>query len=303
MDALDEVLAGVRFRALLSARMRLAAPWAFVGARDEHTHFYVITEGRARMTFTAGRGPLTLRAGDVVLVAAGTTHTIHDPTSRAPTRRLEWPAASVFELAGTGPTTELSSGCLEVEDPDRTPLWAALPEVLHVSGARARARPLLHGTTRLLGDGALDGPGGHTVAARLADVLVIEVIREYLRTAGAELAGWLGGLTDPRLHRALSAMHREPERTWSVVRLARLSGMSRTAFATRFSARLGRGPLDYLRILRLQRAATMLRTRDDASIGDIAARVGYGSEAAFSRAFGRWAGMPPSAYRRRARGN
>lgn len=304
MDILADVLSTVRFQAALSLTLRLAAPWAFTGARDSHAHFYVILEGGAQLVFPGARRPRALAAGDALLLAAGTAHELRDArgTTVARARAVAW-SPDARELAGDGPLTRILSGCLLIGDPDRSPLWAALPDLLHVPGTRAHALPTLGAVIRLLADEATTaGPGGDALALRLADILVIELIREHLRHAGAELVGWLGGLGDPRLSPALTAMHSAPAEPWSVDRLARLAAMSRTAFATRFSAQVGRGPLEYLRTLRLHRAALLLRTGDDPSIGEVATRVGYDSETAFRRAFTRWAGAPPAAYRRRARG-
>lgn len=306
MDVLADVLATVRFQAALSNSLRLAAPWAFTGALDTHAHFYVVTDGTAQLVFPGARRPRALGAGDALLLAAGTAHQLRDAQGgvvpRA--RELAWSAVrDAREFAGDGPITRILSGCLLLGDPERTPLWAALPDLLHVPGARARELPTLAAVIRLLGDDATTtGPGGDALALRLADILVIELIREHLRNAGAELSGWLGGLGDPRLSPALAAMHQAPAEPWSVDRLARIAAMSRTAFATRFSAQVGSGPLEYLRALRLHRAALLLRTGEDPSIGEVATRVGYDSETAFRRAFTRWAGAPPAAYRRRARG-
>jgi AraC-like DNA-binding protein len=303
MDVLADVLATVRFQAALSGSLRVAAPWALVGALDGHAHVYLIVEGGAQLALPARR-PRLLAAGDVVLLAAGTAHTLRDGGGgRGPARVMTWPDARTTELGGPGPVTRLISSCLLIEDAERTPLWSALPDVLHVPGARARELAPLAAAARLLADDAVtDGPGGEAIGLRLADILVIELIREHLRSAGAELVGWLGGLGDPRLSPALAAMHRAPAEAWSVDQLARLSAMSRTTFATRFSGQIGRGPLDYLRLLRLQRAAHLLRTDAAASIAEVATRVGYDSEAGFRCAFRRWAKVSPAGYRRRTRG-
>jgi AraC-like DNA-binding protein len=303
MDVLADVLATVRFQAALSGSLRVAAPWALAGAVDGHAHFYLIVEGGAQLVLPARR-PRPLGVGDVVLLAAGTAHTLRDGGGgRGRPRVMSWPDAGSAEVGGPGPVTRLISSCLLIEDAERTPLWSALPDVLHVPGARARELAPLAAAARLLADDAVTGgPGGDAIGLRLADILVIEMIREHLRNAGAELVGWLGGLGDPRLSPALAAMHRAPATPWTVDQLARLSAMSRTSFATRFSAQIGRGPLDYLRILRLQRAAHLLRTDVGASIAEVATRVGYDSEAGFRRAFNRWATVSPASYRRRTRG-
>ncbi|UJR85593.1 AraC family transcriptional regulator [Sandaracinus amylolyticus] len=301
-SVLDDVLSRVRLRASISASLRLGGAWSFDLGRDARAHFYVVTEGSARIV-ASGRKPTRLDARDVALVAAGTDHSLRDGWSGASTavREVRWPAKGVVELEGGGPITRIHSGCLHVDELHAAPLWSALPDVLVVRARRARAIPALDAVLRLLeGDAVTRGPGGQALAARLADVLVIEMVREHLRTSARELRGWLSASHDPRLARSIAAMHRAPAEAWSVDRLARVAGMSRTTFATRFSAQVGRAPLEYLRALRLQHAAMLLREDESASIAEVAAQVGYGSEPAFRRAFKRWASTAPARFRRLA---
>ena len=144
--------------------------------------------------------------------------------------------------------------------------------------------------------GALQ-PGGEAAITRLADILVIQVIRAWLARDPAAPTGWLGVLRDERIGRALALIHRDPARAWTVAALASEVAMSRSAFAARFAALVGEPPMRYVARWRMLAAHTRLR-EDGASLGELAERLGYQSEAAFSRAFKRIMGVPPGAARR-----
>ena len=139
------------------------------------------------------------------------------------------------------------------------------------------------------------------VVSRLADILFVQIVRGYLATLGGDGHGWLRALADPKIGAALSLIHQRPERTWTVGGLATRVNMSRSAFALRFTQTVGEPPLRYVTRWRMQKAAGLLR-QGRAPLAEIASRVGYDSEAAFSKAFKRCIGCAPGAYRRSARG-
>ena len=139
--------------------------------------------------------------------------------------------------------------------------------------------------------------GGETVITRLADILVIQAIRSWIEQDPAAQTGWLGALRDPQIGRAISLIHRDPARTWTVASLADEVAMSRSAFAARFAELVGEPPMHYVTRWRMHAAVTWLR-EDDATLGELALRLGYQSEAAFSRAFKRFMGLSPGAVRR-----
>jgi AraC-like DNA-binding protein len=143
-------------------------------------------------------------------------------------------------------------------------------------------------------------PGAHTVVSRLADILFIQIVRGYLAGLPEDATGWLGALKDQQIGAALTLIHQNPERDWTVLALAEQVAMSRSAFAARFNRIVGEPPLHYLTRWRMQKAAGLLR-EGQASLAEIAEQVGYDSEAAFSKAFKRAIGSAPGAYRRAAR--
>jgi AraC-like DNA-binding protein len=138
--------------------------------------------------------------------------------------------------------------------------------------------------------------GGECVLARASELMFVEVIRRYVATLPPEQTGWLAGLRDPFVGRALAALHDRPAEPWTVESLAREAALSRSALAERFAHLVGEAPMQYLTRWRMQLAATLLRTRA-ASVFEAAVEVGYASEAAFSRAFKKIVGVPPAAWR------
>ena len=178
-------------------------------------------------------------------------------------------------------------------------LLPLLPPLMHVQGGRSPTAGWLDVTLRMMVDELDSGrPGGEVLVARLADLLLVHVLRSWIEES-SKRTGWLTALGDPRLGRALGCIHAEPGRAWSVDALAREAGMSRSAFFTVFSDRVGETPAAYLLRWRMALARERLRRGSD-GLAQVAEAVGYGSEAAFSRAFKRHVGESPSKWRRRA---
>ena len=143
-------------------------------------------------------------------------------------------------------------------------------------------------------------PGGEAVITRLGDILVIQAIRAWIESDPAAQRGWLGALHDPQIGRAISTIHRDPARNWTVASLARELAMSRSAFAARFTELVGEPVMSYVARWRMQVAVAALKDDEGATVGQLADRLGYRSEAAFSRAFKRVIGVSPGAIRRSA---
>jgi AraC-like DNA-binding protein len=139
--------------------------------------------------------------------------------------------------------------------------------------------------------------GGECVLGRLSELMFVDVVRRYLEALPADRTGWLAGLRDPFVGRALTALHRNPAHEWTLESLSREAGLSRSGLAERFVQFVGQPPIQYLASWRMQLAASLLRAGTD-NVAEIANRVGYESEAAFSRAFKKVVGSPPSQWRK-----
>jgi AraC-like DNA-binding protein len=193
---------------------------------------------------------------------------------------------------------EVICGFLGCDARPFNPLLAALPRLIHM-----RAKDQGDGVLRRLIELALaesiaPRSGSDAVLSRLSELLFVEVVRHHVAALPPENVGWFAGLRDDTVGRALQKLHQRPAHPWSMDELAREVGMSRSLLAERFAHFVGVPPIQYLARWRIQLAASLLRA-GSSSIAEIAEHVGYGSEAALSRAFKRWVGIAPAHYRRR----
>jgi AraC-like DNA-binding protein len=177
------------------------------------------------------------------------------------------------------------------------PLLSTLPRVIHVP-RRSPEDGVLENLVKLaLSESSNRSAGGEAVLARLSELLFVEVVRRYLSALPPENVGWLAGLRDPSIGGALGRLHHRPAHDWSLDELSREVGVSRSVLAERFTHFVGVAPMQYLAQWRMQLAATLLSSTS-MSLSEIAEQVGYGSEAALSRAYKRWVGVAPADWRR-----
>ena len=303
-DVLSDVLETLRFTTLLFGRFALSAPWALRVPQKASSSFYVLAQGRMRLQVDGMEQPLRLAAGDVALVPHGAAHTIDDGARSAlgagdllSMGHVGGPLSPPVRLGGGGAESTLVSGCFRFAAAGRSPLLAAFPPAVRVASEHVQASPSLAATVQLLlAESASPGQGTALVLGRLADVLLVQVLRLRARDEEKEPGGWRA-LADPAIGAALGMIHARPAEAWSVERLAAAVGLSRSGFAARFHELVGAPPMHYLAEWRMAKGAQWLRETSD-SVSLIAERAGYESDAAFSKAFKRWMGMGPGAYRR-----
>ncbi len=299
-DLLSQVLRELRLESATYRSLVLRGDWRlrFDGPlRGVH----VVVQGSPHLALDDGTA-YDLSPGDLVVLPRADAHTMcSSADSLAPAysstalARRSPDVEAVFGEAG--PVTRLVCGVFFFAD-DEHPAVQGLPSCIHVPADRVRD-PWLDGvTSALVAEATARGPGSEVVMARLSDALVTRALRHHLETA--EQPGWLHGLRDPAIARALAALHADLGRQWTVAGLAREAGLSRTAFAARFTALVGQSPMGYAAGCRMRRAQALLRG-DRLTVDAVAAQVGYGSDAAFSAAFLRHTGVTPGAYRRLAR--
>jgi AraC-like DNA-binding protein len=308
MDVLTDVLQTLRVSAACYGRLELGAPWGIAVGAGEDAKFHVVVHGSCWLEVEGQKEMIPLSSGDLVAVPRGHAHVLRDERRTQPVPLSDLISDRrcigdrVLHTGGDGITTSLISGRFRFEDPRENPLLAALPPVVALLGQEGRSVPWLEPTLRFIAcEAASNRPGAQTVISRLADVLFIQIVRGYLAQLPVDSRGWLRALVEPQISTALSLVHEHPEQAWTVASLAAKVGMSRSAFAARFTQLVGEPPLHYVTRWRMQKAAKLLR-EERVTLADIAARVGYDSEAAFSKAFKRALGESPGAYRRAARG-
>jgi AraC-like DNA-binding protein len=305
-DPLGETLHLLRMRGVFYCRTEARGPWALeIPAIDDSLSFHVVTVGTCWLV-VPGEQPLELRANDLALIPHGRGHVLaSDPSVRPAGRVDQVPQRylgehySVLTYGGSGRTTRLVCGVVTFEEPAARDLIRVLPRVIHVDATATHHPSWIHETIRLMAAELAElRPGGEAVTTRLADVLVIQAVRDWLEREPMASTGWLGALRDARIGGALAALHREPGRAWTLQALAREAGMSRSAFAARFSELVGEPPMTYVTRWRMQLAHERLAA-GEATVTELAGGLGYHSPAAFTRAFTRVMGTTPGALRRR----
>jgi AraC-like DNA-binding protein len=307
-DPLGDALHALRVTGAYYCRSELTAPWGIsLPPMKGYMWFHVVTAGGSWLSADAADG-VFLRPGDVALVPHGEGHALRsEPAASAPDI-LELPLERVtdrYEIlrhGGPGTPTTLICAAIRLGHPAAHDLIAPMPRLIVVPAPDSLAAEGLHAALRLIAaEARARRPGGETVLTRLADVLVVEAIRAWLERDPGARTGWLGALRDPHIGRAISLVHRDPARAWTVESLAREVAMSRSAFAARFTDLVGEPPMAYVARWRMRVALGWL-TDGDVTASEAAERLGYTSDAAFNRAFKRLVGVPPGSLRRRRAG-
>jgi AraC-like DNA-binding protein len=265
------------------------------------TPFHIVVQGSCWLKIEDR--VVELSEGDVVAFPFGTGHQLgvgRDGIVVTPVKDLPprpWREIPVLRYGEDGAPVRLLCGYLEFAAASFQPLREALPAMLHV---RTKADDL-GWLSAMIGQivAEVDQPraGGVSVLERLTEIAFIEVLRQHIATTPPGSRGWLAAMTDPALARCLTLIHAEPERDWSLGELAAAAGLSRSAMTERFENVLRTSPMRYIRDWRLCLAGIALSTTGR-NIAAIADGAGYGSEAAFNRAFTRAQGLPPAAWRK-----
>ena len=304
-DALTAILDSVRMTGSIFSRASLAAPWGVESGEQDRGIFHAVVRGRAYVWLVEDHEPVVLERGDIVFMPFGDNHVMADEPDR-PTRllgvlnRVDDRGMGHLVVEGDGPKTSLLCGAVTFDRAATHPVFSMLPPLIRVRDVDGSLSPVVEQLIALIAaEVDEDAPGADAVVARLTDVLVIYVLRDYVDRLSDGTGGWLAGLRDPELRKALGLIHARPQEPWTVDQLAHAVGLSRSAFFGRFKALVGETPSQYLTRWRMQVAGRMLR-EEQATVSSTARRVGYATDAAFSNAFRRVTGMRPGAYRRAA---
>ena len=322
-DALSDLLKTVRLTGATFFDVVARDPWVaeqptremvlpkVLPGAEHLISYHVVTEGRC-FAGILGEAPVAIDAGEVIVFTRGDAHVVSSqPGMRAqPVTHEEVEAATAGplpffrSLGGEGPpSVKLVCGFLACDARPFNPLIDNLPRVIKAGNPSGGGTNWLGELIRVArSESAGKRAGGESILAKLSELMFIEVVRRHLENLPPEQAGWLAGLRDPYVGKALSMMHGQPARNWTIEELAREVALSRSVLAERFADLVGMPPMHYLARWRMQIAAGLL-SGGNANIASVAAEIGYGSEAAFSRAFKKTVGVPPSAWRRRPGGN
>lgn len=310
-DPLGQALQFLRMSGVVYCCSEFTAPWGLaLPPMPDCLMFHAVTSGRCWLHGLDGEAPRELERGDFALLPHGTGHVLSsspdDPGT--PLFDLEREQLSesfeVLRHGGGGRAMSTICGAVRFDDPAARLLLAALPALVLVPAAQSAGsewfQPLLG---LMAAEARQPRAGSEAVITRVADILVVQAVRSWMDTqpgageGAAARTGWLHALRDRQIGRAIVLMHRSPQQPWTLASLGAEVGLSRSAFASRFSALVGLPPLEYLTQWRMRVAQARLRERDE-GLATLAARVGYQSEAAFSRAFKRVTGMTPGSLQR-----
>ena len=322
-DVLSDVLRTIRLSGALFFQFEASSPWAnevptatalvpsILPGVQHVVSYHIVSKGTCWVTLADGPS-VHLDTGDVVVIPHGDTYIM----SSAPGMHSEIPADAVLMFfrrlasgsapsivteGGGGPEgTDLVCGFLGCDVRPFNPVLEALPRLVHL---QRPAEVSTHDRLGALIDFALAESrqrrsGAQSVLLRLSEVLFIEVIRRYLDSVATDRRGWLAGLRDPMIGRVLVVLHDRPAVPWTLERLAKEIGVSRSVLAARFTHLVGQPPMHYLTFWRMQLAARLLAD-GTAKVSAVALHVGYESEAAFSRAYKQVVGVSPATWRRR----
>jgi AraC-like DNA-binding protein len=313
-DALiREGLRCLQLSGALFLRAHLSAPWAYTSPEAAQVQrllnagdariilFHVITAGSCRLQFADGTGA-DLEEGDIAIMPFSDQHVMGNPSLERPVpigQILPEPTKTPeLVYGGGGPVMSMVCGYLRSDDVPLNPVLASLPPLIRVQTAGtplkrwvdASIEYALHALT-------YQRPLTDPLLARLPELMITEALCAFARSGLSSDKGWLAGLADPVVGRALACMHREPEVPWTLKELARRAATSRSVLHERFRELIGQAPMSYLAAFRLQLAGRQLRT-SSASLAEVAQAVGYTSEASFSRAFKRHVGVSPGEWRK-----
>jgi AraC-like DNA-binding protein len=304
-DPLGEALHFLRMSGVFYCRSEFTAPWGLdLPAFEDCLIFHVVTAGRCVLE-VKGAEDHVLQPGDFALVPHGTGHRLASEAGVRGAKLFDLPREQVsdrYEVLrhgeGGAPTT-IICGVVRFDHPAADRLVTLLPRVIAVDAWSSPEAEWIQSTLRLMAIEARElRPGGETVITRLADILVIQAIRSWMASDPAAQTGWLGALQDHQIGHAIALVHRDPARPWTLESLANEAAMSRSAFAARFTELVGEPAMHYVTRWRMHVAVTWLK-EEDSPISAMASRLGYESEAAFSRAFKKLAGLAPSEWRAR----
>ena len=302
-DVLGDVLQSIHLHSTLYCRAKMGAPWGFRVSGRKVASFHIVTSRSCWLTVDGMEESVLLTEGDLVILPHGHAHTMTDhpksPVTMLEDLKPKQPVEKdgIFYSIGQGAVTTLVCGGLELEDYSTNPLYSILPAFIHMRSNDEYSFPWLQAIVELVRvEASVNRVEAETVITRLAELLFIQAVRAYIRAIGDRNVGWLGALKDPQIGQALALIQHQPGEAWTVGSLACRVSLSRSAFSAKFRQLVGEPPMQYITRVRLTKAAASLRTHP-ATLVEVATSVGYESEVAFSKAFKRYFGIAPGAYR------
>jgi len=308
MDILSDILSCLQMSGTLYFRTSFTSPWSIsVPSYENVARFHLAHKGRCLVRIETDRPPVLLEQGDLLIIMRGAAHTLYcDPTTENQAVLLDrvveqsgfdGTGALVYGEFGSHHETQLVCGHFTFSEDANHLLIDALPSHLHIQNYGEASGAWMENTLKVIGNEAGRGQlGSDLIALKLSEIIFAQALRSYLEGEGSQRPV-LAGFADTNIARVLTAIHKEPGFSWTLEGLAKVAGMSRTAFASRFSQCMTTTPMGYITHWRMQIARQKLASSNEPIIA-IAENVGYHSEAAFSRVFKKHHLKAPATYRR-----
>ena len=322
MDVLSEVLRAVRLSGALYFEVNAAHPWvaltpamsdigaAMMPGAGHVIPFHIMITGHAwAMPEDRSVPPMSVDSGDVLMFPFGASHVISSDgkTWDTPPADLDLyfntvtksPPFTLIDIGGRGEPARFVCGYLGCDAGPFNPLLGALPSMIVVKGQLGTSSLMKELLQAVLDETGSRRAGAASVLAKVSELMFVQALRQHMDSLASTSASWLSGLRDEHVGKALQLIHAAPAKDWSLATLAKQSGLSRSAFAERFTRFAGESPMHYLGRWRMQLASRLLAA--GSSIGSVADEVGYSSEAAFQRAFKKYVGTTPGEWRKRSK--
>jgi len=308
MDLISDILSRMRLAGTLYFRTSFTSPWSIKVPQFENVaRFHFAHRGGCFIRVDGEAEPVLLEQGDLIIITRGTSHTLYcDPTTENIAVLLDTviedsgftgSGTLIYGEPGTNQETQLVCGHFAFDKNTNHPLIDALPSYIHIKDYGEPAGRWMESTLKVIGaEAGREQLGGDLIALKLSEIIFAQALRTYLGSDGVDKPV-LAGFSDRNISMALSAFHKNPIFRWTLGDLAKIAGMSRTSFATKFARLVCMTPGEYITHWRMQIARQVL-TESNAPIIEIAENAGYQSEAAFSRVFKKHFNYPPATYRR-----
>ena len=299
MDPLTGLLPAMRVQSAVYTRVEATAPWGLDFIPYHHVKFGIVLQGSGWINLADDPTPVALRAGDCYLLPRGSAFTLRDRLD-SPTQNFETVLNQIegrtLRYGGGGESTVIIGGRFIFAGSHAPAILDVLPGLIHFTVTAAELVALQYTLQLLATEIAQPLPGSPLILDRLADIFFVQTLRAYLGSGNVRDVRWFGAAADPQIGAALRLLHEQSAHTWTVEELAATVNMSRSAFALRFKKFVGDAPMEYLARCRIEKAARLLR-ESALPLSQIAAEIGYDSEASFNKAFKRHLGVPPGQYR------
>jgi len=303
-DVLTDVLNTLQFKGRVFCYSKFTAPWAIRMKARNCAHFHFFERGQGWVELEETRSETPIAAGEMVILPKGGAHILRDNRKAKAVdvdSLLERSDDHIIRHGGGGAEASTVCGAFTFENQMGNPILSLLPRIVHVREDQPSTCDSFRALLRMLADEArVPREGSGSIIGHLTGIIFVQAVRAWIQTQPQGQGGWLGALRDKQISAALNLIHQKPDEAWTISRLAGEVGMSRSPFANRFTSLVGEPPLAYLTRWRMSLAAGYLRN-DHMRIRDIAARVGYESQASFTNAFKRNFAASPTEYKKKHR--